>query len=59
MSAALFVLSRLARDRSALVGLLLIALLGGVALLAPVLATHPGDILEWRNSARHGARASP
>ena len=46
VTAALFVLARLARDRSALVGLVLIAALVLAALLAPVLATHPDDVFE-------------
>jgi peptide/nickel transport system permease protein len=49
---ALFVLARLARDRSALVGLVLILVLGLAALLAPVLATHPGDVFEIHPAKR-------
>jgi peptide/nickel transport system permease protein len=46
MKGVWFVLRRLARDRSALVGLLLIAGLVLCALLAPWLATHPDDVFE-------------
>jgi peptide/nickel transport system permease protein len=49
---ALFVLSRLARDRSALVGLVLILALVVGALLAPVLATHPEDVFELHPAKR-------
>ncbi len=52
MKAALFVLSRLARDRSALIGLVLILALVGCALLAPVLATHPEDVFELHPAKR-------
>ena len=52
MKSALFVLSRLARDRSALVGLLLILALVVCALLAPVLATHPEDIFDLHPAKR-------
>jgi peptide/nickel transport system permease protein len=52
VKSALFVLSRLARDRSALVGLVLIAALVVCALLAPVLATHPEDVLELHPAER-------
>ena len=52
MRGALFVLARLARDRSALVGLVLILALGLAALLAPVLATHPGDVFEIHPAKR-------
>ena len=41
MSTIWFVVARLARDRSALIGLLLIALLVAGAPLAPMLSTHP------------------
>ena len=47
-----FVVARLARDRSALIGLVLIALLVAAALLAPVLSTHPDDVLELHPSER-------
>ena len=46
MRGVLFVLSRLTRDRSALIGLTLILALVVCALLAPVLATHPDDLFE-------------
>ena len=52
MRGALFVLARLARDRSALVGLVLILALALAALLAPVLATHPGDVFEIHPAKR-------
>jgi peptide/nickel transport system permease protein len=52
VKSALFVLSRLARDRSALVGLLLILALVVCALLAPVLATHPEDIFDLHPAKR-------
>jgi peptide/nickel transport system permease protein len=52
MTAAWFVVTRLARDRSALIGLVLIALLVLAALLAPVLATHPDDVFELHPSER-------
>jgi peptide/nickel transport system permease protein len=47
-----FVLSRIARDRSALIGLVLIAALAACALLAPVLATHPDDLYELHPAKR-------
>ena len=52
MSTIWFVVARLARDRSALIGLLLIALLVAAALLAPVLSTHPDDVFELHPSQR-------
>lgn len=52
MSAVLFVLSRLTRDRSALIGLVLILALVACALLAPVLATHPDDVFELHPAKR-------
>ena len=52
MSAAWFVVRQLARDRSALLGLILIAVLVSAALLAPVLATHPDDVLELHPAKR-------
>jgi peptide/nickel transport system permease protein len=52
VSAALFVLSRIARDRSALIGLVLIVALVVCALLAPVLATHPEDVFELHPAKR-------
>jgi len=47
-----FVLTRLARDRSALIGLVLIGGLILTALLAPVLSTHPDDVFELHPSER-------
>jgi peptide/nickel transport system permease protein len=52
MSTVWFVVRRLARDRSALIGLLLIALLVAAALLAPLLSTHPDDVFELHPSQR-------
>ena len=52
MNALWFVLTRLARDRSALIGLVLIALLVVCAVLAPVLSTHPDDVFELHPSER-------
>src|SRR4030095_1859501 len=52
LNAVWFVLARLARDRSALLGLLLIAGLVVSALLAPVLATHPDDVFELHPAER-------
>ena len=52
MSTIWFVVARLARDRSALIGLLLIALLVAAALLAPLLSTHPDDVFELHPSQR-------
>jgi len=52
VSGALFGLSRLCRDRSALIGLLLILALAVCALLAPVLATHPEDVFELHPAQR-------
>ena len=52
LSAAWFVLTRLARDRSALIGLVLIAMLLVAAVLAPVLATHPDDVFELHPAER-------
>ena len=52
MSALWFVVTRLARDRSALIGLVLIALLVACAVLAPVLSTHPDDVFELHPSER-------
>jgi len=52
MSTVWFVVARLTRDRSALIGLLLIALLVAAALLAPVLSTHPDDVFELHPSQR-------
>jgi len=50
--AVLFVLSRLTRDRSALIGLTLILALVVCALMAPVLATHPDDLFELHPAKR-------
>ena len=52
MSTAWFVVRRLARDRSALLGLVLIVMLLLAALLAPVLATHPDDVFELHPARR-------
>ena len=52
MTAAWFVVARLARDRSALIGLLLILALVGAALLAPVLATYPEDVFDLHPAKR-------
>jgi len=52
VSSVLFVLSRIARDRSALIGLILIVALVVCALLAPVLATHPEDVFELHPAKR-------
>ncbi len=52
MRGVLFVLSRLTRDRSALIGLVLILALVVCALLAPVLATHPDDLFELHPAKR-------
>ena len=52
MTGAWFVLRRLARDLSALLGLVLIAVLVASAVLAPVLATHPDDVFELHPAQR-------
>jgi peptide/nickel transport system permease protein len=52
MSGAWFVLTRLARDRSALVGLGLILALVVAAVGAPLLATHPEDVFELHPAKR-------
>ena len=52
MSGTLFVLARLMRDRSALLGLVLILGLVLSALLAPWLATHPDDVFELHPAQR-------
>jgi len=52
VSGAWFVLTRLGRDRSALLGLVLILALAASALLAPLLATHPDDVLELHPAKR-------
>ncbi len=52
MSEPLFVLRALARDRSALLGFVLVTGLVLAALLAPVLATHPEDVYELHPAER-------
>jgi peptide/nickel transport system permease protein len=52
VNSVLFVLSRIARDRSALIGLVLIVALVVCAFLAPVLATHPEDVFELHPAKR-------
>jgi peptide/nickel transport system permease protein len=52
VSGTLFVLARLIRDRSALLGLVLILGLVLSALLAPWLATHPDDVFELHPAQR-------
>jgi peptide/nickel transport system permease protein len=52
VSGARFALLRIARDRSALLGLVLILALVLSALLAPVLATHPDDVFELHPAQR-------
>ncbi len=52
MSAAWFVVSRLAHDRAALVGLVLILALIVAALAAPLLATHPEDVFDLHPAER-------
>ncbi len=52
MQTALFLLQRLARDKTALFGALLIVGLILVALLAPILATHPADVAEFHPAER-------
>jgi len=52
MSGLAFVLGRLVRDRSALVGLILIVALVLAAIGAPVLATHPDDVFELHPARR-------
>jgi peptide/nickel transport system permease protein len=51
-TAVWFVLRRLTRDRSALLGSALIVALLLAALLAPVLSTHPDDVFELHPSER-------
>jgi peptide/nickel transport system permease protein len=46
------VVRKLAEDRAALLGLVLIVLLVLAALLAPYLATHPGDVTEFHTARR-------
>lgn len=52
MNALGFVLARLARDRSALLGLVLILALVAAAAGAPLLATHPEDVFELHPADR-------
>ena len=52
MTSAWLVLARLARDRSAALGLVLIAVLLLAAFLAPLLSTHPDDVFELHPSER-------
>ena len=52
MRSLAYVLGRLTRDRSALVGLILIVALVLAAILAPVLATHPDDVFELHPAKR-------
>jgi peptide/nickel transport system permease protein len=52
VSGLFFVLSRLCRDRSALLGLVLMLVLVVCALLAPALATHPEDLFELHPAQR-------
>jgi peptide/nickel transport system permease protein len=52
MTAVWFVVTRLARDRAALIGLLLILGLVLGAVFAPLLATHPDDVFELHPSER-------
>jgi peptide/nickel transport system permease protein len=52
VSGILFVWARLARDGSALFGLVLILALLAAALLAPLLATHPDDVFELHPAQR-------
>jgi peptide/nickel transport system permease protein len=51
-SRLLGILGKLVRDRASLLGLLLILLLITVAVLAPVLSTHPGDVSEFHTAKR-------
>jgi peptide/nickel transport system permease protein len=52
METTRFLLRKLASDRTAAVGALLILLLIVIAIAAPVLATHPEDIFEFHPSER-------
>jgi peptide/nickel transport system permease protein len=52
MQTALFLLQRLARDKTALLGAILILALIVAALLAPILATHPADVTEFHPAER-------
>lgn len=52
MEGVRFLLRKLARDRTAALGALIIVLLIVVAIAAPVLATHPGDVAEFHPPER-------
>ena len=52
MQTALYLIRRLASDRTALLGAILILLLVLFAILAPFLATHPNDIAEFHPAER-------
>jgi len=52
VTSALYLLARLGRDRSALIGLALILVVIVAAVLAPVLASHPGDVFEIHPAKR-------
>ena len=51
MRAVLGIVAKLLRDPSAAVGLLIILLLVAIAILAPLLATHPDAV--WNMNPRH------
>ena len=52
MNTALFLLRRLAADKTALLGAILIGLLVLVAIFAPWLATYPGDVTDFHPANR-------
>lgn len=52
MKTALFLLRKLASDRTAALGALLILMLVVAAIAAPVLSTHPGDVSEFHPPER-------
>lgn len=52
MSTAMFLLRRLAADKTALLGAILIVLLILVAIFAPWLATYPGDVADFHPANR-------
>ncbi|MCY4590524.1 MAG: ABC transporter permease [Alphaproteobacteria bacterium] len=52
LETTLFLLRRLASDRTAALGALIIPLLVVVAIAAPVLSTHPGDVTEFHPPER-------
>lgn len=52
MQTTLFLLQRLARDKTALLGAILILTLIVAALFAPMLATHPADVTEFHPAER-------